>query len=291
MSDSLSILPLIEALERSNSSARLTGSGPNIQYELWIDSGRLVHWESEPSAEPGQLLAAETASVWMRSFHSTEFKASHQPIKLYELINKLHDPAKDTKVVKKQTAPAVREVVVEKNQFSANSDTKQVKSKTASPQPNMEQTIRLSDHLEAETAPVPSPGPPPPAPPVDMTAAKPRQAAVAPSNKSNKVKESVLIDKPEGNMIVFTKGKKDRRIAGRAEDCDLVVKDSGASRNHCELYFDGTLIHIKDLNSSNGTFLNKKEVHIGVADDGDVLAIGDIQFTLKIDESLVPEMV
>ncbi|MEM6885981.1 MAG: FHA domain-containing protein, partial [Verrucomicrobiota bacterium] len=117
--------------------------------------------------------------------------------------------------------------------------------------------------------------PPKPAPPATAT-----EEPVKP--KPDRAKESVFLERTEDNQVVFVKGQKNRRIAGRAEDSDLVIKDSGASRKHCELFFDGTLIHVKDLNSANGTYLNDKQVHMAVADDGDVLEIGEVQFKLIV---------
>jgi len=312
MSDFLSILPLIEALERSSTSARLTCSGPEFQYELWLDSGNLVHWESEPAAEPDQLLAAVTTSIWMRSFQVSDFKAANEPIKLYELVKKSHDFTNESDVPPKPPAPSIADVVTDTNNTFSPEDAmtaivrprpEKQTLQTTSQLPHakfnldpkdldMEQTIRLNDHLNEEVEAPSEPAgqiPPKPAPPVSPSTIATQSVSLP--HKPPKMRESEFIDKADGNIILFTKGKKERRVAGRAEDCDLVIKDSSTSRNHCELFFDGTLIHVKDLNSSNGTFLNHKQVHIAVAEDGDVLEVGDTQFTLKINKALVPGLV
>ena len=45
-------------------------------------------------------------------------------------------------------------------------------------------------------------------------------------------------------------------ILGRGEDCQITVPDEGISKKHAKLLVDQQGVFIKDLNSSNGTFLN-----------------------------------
>lgn len=44
-------------------------------------------------------------------------------------------------------------------------------------------------------------------------------------------------------------------MIGRDEDCDIVVKDTKASRKHCKLTRDENQIVLEDLGSKNGTFV------------------------------------
>lgn len=44
-------------------------------------------------------------------------------------------------------------------------------------------------------------------------------------------------------------------IIGRDEDCDIVIKDTKASRKHCKLTRNESLIILEDLGSKNGTFV------------------------------------
>jgi pSer/pThr/pTyr-binding forkhead associated (FHA) protein len=48
---------------------------------------------------------------------------------------------------------------------------------------------------------------------------------------------------------------------GRAEDCDLRIADRRVSRHHCELILDGDDLFVRDLKSSNGTFVNDERIH------------------------------
>lgn len=45
-------------------------------------------------------------------------------------------------------------------------------------------------------------------------------------------------------------------ILGRGEDCQITVPDEGISKKHAKLIVDQQGVFIRDLNSSNGTFLN-----------------------------------
>ncbi len=60
---------------------------------------------------------------------------------------------------------------------------------------------------------------------------------------------------------------------GRGTDVDIRVEDPGASRNHCEIVL-GQTVYLRDLNSTNGTFLDGKRITEGALVDGAVVQIG-----------------
>ena len=68
---------------------------------------------------------------------------------------------------------------------------------------------------------------------------------------------------------------------GRHDDCVIRIKSSQVSRRHCELFDVGGKLTLKDLGSSNGTFVNGKKV-VGqmVLKSGDELTVGGI--TLRV---------
>ena len=71
-------------------------------------------------------------------------------------------------------------------------------------------------------------------------------------------------------------------LAGRQEDCHLRVRSSQVSRKHCELFEKHGLLLVKDLNSSNGTFVNGKKIEgQRVMEPGDELGIGPITFRVE----------
>lgn len=76
---------------------------------------------------------------------------------------------------------------------------------------------------------------------------------------------------------------KDKAIIGRSNNADIIVHSHKASRYHCEIYKENNTFYIRDLNSSNGTYINNVEI-IGVQklDENDVLEVGDINFIFGI---------
>jgi len=65
---------------------------------------------------------------------------------------------------------------------------------------------------------------------------------------------------------------------GRSADSDIVITDSSASRNHAELSKANESFVIKDLNSSNGVFVNGKKIKEHYLVSGDVFSIGNHEY-------------
>jgi len=70
-------------------------------------------------------------------------------------------------------------------------------------------------------------------------------------------------------------------IVGRAPTCDLPVFDPTISRRHAELTSDGIVLSLRDLGSSNGTFVNGTKIEKGRATIDDLLAFGKVGFRLE----------
>ncbi len=68
---------------------------------------------------------------------------------------------------------------------------------------------------------------------------------------------------------------------GRHDDCRIRIRSSQVSRRHCQLFEEGNRLILRDLGSSNGTFVNGKRV-LGqqTLKPGDVLTIGSV--TLRV---------
>lgn len=49
-------------------------------------------------------------------------------------------------------------------------------------------------------------------------------------------------------------------VIGRGAEADLIVDDSGVSRRHAEVHFDGDRVLVVDLGSTNGTFVDGERV-------------------------------
>jgi adenylate cyclase len=74
-------------------------------------------------------------------------------------------------------------------------------------------------------------------------------------------------------------------IIGRAPTCDLPVFDPTISRRHAELVCDEDTVSLRDLGSSNGTFVNGAKVTEATLEVDDLVAFGKVAFRL---ESFVP---
>ncbi|MBI3654437.1 MAG: GGDEF domain-containing protein [Acidobacteria bacterium] len=95
----------------------------------------------------------------------------------------------------------------------------------------------------------------------------------------------VLQGHPIGMALAIDK---ERMVIGRGSMCDIVLRDEVASRLHAEIYqlvVEGGCVeyYVKDLGSTNGTFLNGQMVSSGqLLQDGDKIKVGNhlIKFAL-----------
>ena len=70
-------------------------------------------------------------------------------------------------------------------------------------------------------------------------------------------------------------------VIGRHDDCLIRIKSSQVSRRHCEVFEDANDLTIRDLGSSNGTFVNGKKLSgQQVLKHGDELTVGAV--TLRV---------
>ena len=69
---------------------------------------------------------------------------------------------------------------------------------------------------------------------------------------------------------------------GRGTDVKVHIDDAGASRTHCEIVL-GSPVRIRDLGSTNGTFVNGQRITEVEAIDGTRITIGTTTLTLRTD--------
>lgn len=74
------------------------------------------------------------------------------------------------------------------------------------------------------------------------------------------------------------------RVVGRGLESDIAVSDPTISRRHAEISIadGGKGIQVRDLGSSNGTFVNGTRVDAGHAAVGDVIAFGQVLFRVAV---------
>ncbi len=77
--------------------------------------------------------------------------------------------------------------------------------------------------------------------------------------------------------------RRDRVVIGRETDCDVRVPAAGISRHHCELVQDDDGLLIRDLGSSNGTWVNQERIEDERLSAGDLISFGSFVFVVRID--------
>lgn len=75
----------------------------------------------------------------------------------------------------------------------------------------------------------------------------------------------------------------DRTLVGRKNDCDVRIPVDEVSRHHTEFVIEGKDVVVRDLGSSNGTFVNNKRVKTAKLSPGDHVIIGPVVFTVQVD--------
>jgi len=71
-------------------------------------------------------------------------------------------------------------------------------------------------------------------------------------------------------------------VIGRGVECDVVIKDSKASRKHCRLVRKDDGFLLEDLGSKNGTFVDGKRISGQIAlQPQHTFKIGDTIFYLS----------
>lgn len=90
---------------------------------------------------------------------------------------------------------------------------------------------------------------------------------------------SLLVTKGKktGDKFDIPDGKK--VVIGRDVDCDVKLLDEGLSRTHLMIQSKGTKNFLMvDLNSTNGTYLNRVRVKTATLKEGDLIQAGDVEF-------------
>ena len=63
-------------------------------------------------------------------------------------------------------------------------------------------------------------------------------------------------------------------VIGRGQDSQFRLPDTGVSRRHLEVTWDGQVATLNDLGSTNGTTVNNSPVQSCQLTDGDVIRVG-----------------
>lgn len=97
----------------------------------------------------------------------------------------------------------------------------------------------------------------------------------------------VIFHLPNGEQLAF-RLLTDRRLRiGRERGNDIVLRDARVSRTHAEISFERGFFVIRDLGSSNGTYVNGREVKVAPLTEGSEVRIGSSvgRFSEELTES------
>ena len=76
-------------------------------------------------------------------------------------------------------------------------------------------------------------------------------------------------------------------LLGRGFANDFKIEDPSVSGSHCQIVVEHGNVVIKDLGSTNGTYINGRRIAYGESrqiNDGDVVGFGDVEVRLRKSE-------
>ena len=79
--------------------------------------------------------------------------------------------------------------------------------------------------------------------------------------------------------------KAEKTTIGRVEDNTFQIPDSSVSSHHCEVLLNGNEVVIRDLNSTNGTFINGQQVTEATLKPSQILRLGQVEVRLEGDQT------
>ena len=90
-------------------------------------------------------------------------------------------------------------------------------------------------------------------------------------------------------LVILTKGKAGRALElgakrmtiGRAGDNAFQISDPAVSTYHCEVIMSGKDLVVKDLGSTNGTFIGGEKITSGIVRPGQRLRLGDVELRFE----------
>ncbi|MGB0591596.1 MAG: FHA domain-containing protein [Myxococcota bacterium] len=86
----------------------------------------------------------------------------------------------------------------------------------------------------------------------------------------------------EGNEFRHKLGPGDAAITiGRGKAATIRIQESTAGREHCRITYSAGALHVADLESRNGTYINDEKITEGTLAAGDILRCGSFPITIE----------
>jgi pSer/pThr/pTyr-binding forkhead associated (FHA) protein len=83
--------------------------------------------------------------------------------------------------------------------------------------------------------------------------------------------------------------KVDKTTIGRVEDNTFQIAEPSVSSHHCEVLLRGSDVVVRDLNSTNGSFINGEKITESALKPGQILRLGQIEMRLETDSTTAPK--
>ncbi len=77
--------------------------------------------------------------------------------------------------------------------------------------------------------------------------------------------------------------KSDHTVIGRRRSCQICIPAADVSREHCAIVIESGRVLVRDLASSNGTWVNGQQVTEAELRPGDTLTIGPVVFAVQFE--------
>ncbi|MFB7720638.1 DUF3662 and FHA domain-containing protein [Nocardia sp. NPDC056100] len=101
----------------------------------------------------------------------------------------------------------------------------------------------------------------------------------APARSGSGYSATLQLDDGSGRTYQLREGS---NIIGRGQDAHFRLPDTGVSRRHIEVRWDGQTAMLSDLGSTNGTLVNGSPVQDWQLADGDVIRAGHSEILIRI---------
>ena len=88
-------------------------------------------------------------------------------------------------------------------------------------------------------------------------------------------------DDPSIDRLTFRLPPGAVKTIGRSPGAEFIVDAALVSRLHCQLTATADALHVKDLGSTNGTFVNGRRIQAAQLNDGDRLAVGRLELIVS----------
>ena len=86
---------------------------------------------------------------------------------------------------------------------------------------------------------------------------------------------------PSIDRVTFRLPPGSVKTIGRSPGAEFIVEAALVSRLHCQLMATADSLQLKDLGSTNGTFVNGTRVKTAELKDGDTLSVGRLELIVS----------